>query len=82
MSGHQIRCIVNFVCKYLERLLSRESLVLRGFHLERSNEDDSKVGNLARKILRHFAMNSNYLKFKPSAMAAGVLMLSLNIHCS
>ena len=53
-----------------------------GVENEKSDPDAARVGGLARKILRCLILSSNYLKYKPSQMAAAALMLSININGS
>lgn len=52
---------------------------LLGVDLEHNDADAAAVANLARKVSRCMLLSSNYLKFKPSQMAAASLLLSMQI---
>ena len=53
-----------------------------GVDQELTDSDDTRVGNLARKMLRCMLLSSTYLRFKPSQVAAAALLLSININSS
>ena len=56
-----------------------------GVENERNDPEATRVGGLARKIIRCLLLSSNYLRFKPSQIAAAALVLSINIngsHCA
>jgi len=64
-------------CFFLERFQR-----IFGVDREKSDSNDARVGNLARKMLRCMLLSSTYLHFKPSQVAAAALLLSMNINGS
>ena len=53
-----------------------------GLDQEKIDVDAARVGNLARKLIRCMLLSSNYLRFKPSHLAATALLLSIGINSS
>lgn len=53
-----------------------------GVESERIDPDAARVGGLARKIIRCLLLSSQFLRFKPSQVAAAAVMLSININGS